>query len=108
MSDPDENEKFLDPSQNPMILVVPEPEIKKEETGGDDFAAPMIDLTVSPESITKRLSEAFPGQNEIQIGDRVAVRMADEGYTINGHRLSELPLGDLMAIGEFIADRQKG
>ena len=112
MSDLDE--KYLDPNQNSMILT-PEAELKKEETGGGDADAldgimPTIDLTADAASISEKLAAAFPGVLEISMGTRTLVLMAD-GKTFTekgtGRRLEDFALADLMAVNEFLEDRQK-
>ena len=51
------------------------------------------------------------GRDEISIGNRTLVRMAD-GSTFTekgtGKPIGELPLADLLAINDFLLDRQKG
>jgi len=59
---------------------------------------------------TSSRAAAFPGQDEILIGSRTFVRMAD-GSTFTekrtGKPIVELPLADLLAINDFLLDRKK-
>jgi hypothetical protein len=98
----DELDSNLDPSKNPFIDASPVP-----SAGGDvdgDGLAPMFDLSVTPEAIVKKISEVFPGQNEIQIGGRTFVLMAAGNHTdkASGERLEDLNYGDLMRFYESL------
>lgn len=110
-------DKYLDPSQNPMIPMADVPFAGEiEDPYLDPSKNPMIvsgekSNPFDPELLTERLSAAFPGENEVKIGIRTFVKMADgkfiEGEGL-GRPLSELPLADLMMIGDFLRDREKG
>jgi len=110
----DDSEKYLDPEQNPMILTgePAEPDGEPDKyldpkqnpmiPGGDAVAH---DLTM----LNKRIAAAFPGQNEISIGSRILVRMASGTFTEkeSGKKIAELPMADLLAIDDFLKDREK-
>jgi hypothetical protein len=110
MSKEDISDKYLDPAQNPMILV-PEKEMKTpapllpEET-----LAPMIDLAdVTAEGLSEKLAAAFPAQDEALVGNTTFIKMVDGSWTEkkSGKALEELPLADLLMLNEFLQSRQK-
>jgi hypothetical protein len=70
----------------------------------------LVDWDLTPEALAEKITAAFPDQNEIEIGSRILVRMVAGNYTEkeSGRPLSELPLADLMMIGDFLKDREKG
>lgn len=107
-----DDEKYLDPEQNPMILTGE----KKAESlkVGDPFfdvdgRSPMIDWNLTPEALAEKITAAYPDQNEIEIGSRILVRMVAGNYTEKetGKPIGELPLADLMMINDFLKDRER-
>jgi hypothetical protein len=109
-----DDEKYLDPEQNPMIPREPGAEFKEPLKVGDPFfdpdgRSPMVDWDLTPEALAEKITAAFPGENEITIGSRILVRMVAGNYTEkeSGKRIDELPLADLMMIGDFLRDREK-
>jgi len=113
-----DDEKYLDPEQNPMIPAIDggtvDPDVKIEDPYLDPSQNPMIpggdaiahDLTM----LNERIGAAFPGKDEIEIGKQVLIRMASGTYNVKqtGEPVTDLPPAALLAINDFLKDRQKG
>jgi len=113
-----DDEKYLDPEQNPMI-----PGATADVTGTGEIIDPYLDPAQNPmipesdgarydlsAALSEKLAAAFPGKDEITIGSRILVRMATGTYTEkeSGKSIGELAPAALLAINDFLASRQKG
>jgi len=106
----DDDRKYLDPEENPFIPKWDDDvELPADEPGADG-RAPMMDLSLTADALVEKISQAFPGQDELEIGKTVLVRMATGTYTVKetGQKISDLGLADLMKLADFLKDRQKG